>query len=44
MYEKLLEQARMYLTRVKNDHPGTPWAVLAERELETKLGWEWVER
>jgi hypothetical protein len=43
-YEKMLEQARMYLTRVAKDHSGTPWAVLAERELETKLGWEWIER
>ena len=25
------------------DHPGTPWAYLAERELEQSLGWQWIE-
>lgn len=41
--EATAEQARMYLNRVIEQHTGTPWAELAERELESKLGWTWVE-
>jgi len=26
---------------VIDDHPGTPWALLAERELSTDMGWTW---
>jgi hypothetical protein len=33
----------MYLTRVVNDHPDTPWAMLAERELKDPLSWTWTE-
>jgi hypothetical protein len=40
---KLLEKARSYLTRVVQDHPGTPWAMLAQRELDTPLGWAWTQ-
>lgn len=36
-------QAKMYLERVLNEHPGTPWAVLAEHELSIPMGWEWRE-
>ncbi|MDP1560522.1 MAG: VWA domain-containing protein [Pirellulaceae bacterium] len=39
----LAEQATMYLTRVVREHPKTPWAKLAERELSTPLGWKWEE-
>ncbi|MDX1948033.1 MAG: VWA domain-containing protein, partial [Pirellulaceae bacterium] len=42
-YAKQAERAKMYLTRVVSDHPGTPWAALAERELKDPLGWEWKE-
>jgi len=42
--KKLAKQARMYLERVINEHPDTPWALLAERELEKPLGWEWKEQ
>jgi hypothetical protein len=38
---KLLAKAQMYLTRVVEEHPETPWAMLAERELETPIGWKW---
>jgi hypothetical protein len=38
---KSAEQAEMYLKRVIDEHPGTPWAALAERELRQPLGWEW---
>jgi len=42
-YERLLKQSKMYLERVVADHPGTPWAFLAERELQVPMGWKWVE-
>ena len=42
--EKLSVQAREYLTRVREQHAGTPWAYLAERELSEPLGWKWTER
>ena len=41
--EKLADRARMYLKRVVDEHPGTPWAYLAERELKDKVGWRWKE-
>jgi len=37
------QRARTYLERVIQEHPSTPWAVLAERELEQPLGWDWTE-
>ncbi|MDB4778352.1 hypothetical protein OAG68_02735, partial [bacterium] len=40
---KLAEKAKLYLTRVVDEHPDTPWAMLAQRELETPIGWEWKE-
>ena len=33
-------QARMYLNRVIKEHPGTPWAALAQRKLTESVGWE----
>ena len=41
--KKLEKQASTYLKRVIDEHPGTPWAKLAERELSTPMGWEWKE-
>jgi hypothetical protein len=41
--EKMAREAQAYLERVVDEHPGTPWAVLAERELKAPLGWEWTE-
>lgn len=41
--EKLADKARTYLQRVVASHPGTPWAMLAARELKTPIGWRWVE-
>jgi hypothetical protein len=43
-YVKLAERAKMYLNRVVKDHPGTPWATLAERELSQPLGWKWKDK
>lgn len=39
--EKLAEKARAYLQRVVDDHPDTPWALIAQRELATPIGWTW---
>jgi hypothetical protein len=36
--------ATQYLQRVVKDHPGTPWAMDAQRELDEPLGWKWTER
>ena len=41
--ERLAEKAKMYLNRVIEEHPGTPWALLAKKELETPIGWELAE-
>jgi hypothetical protein len=41
---KMAANARMYLNRVIKEHPGTPWAMLAERELSEKVGWELSEQ
>ncbi len=41
--ENLGEQALDYLHRVVKEHPGTPWAWLAQRELSQPMGWEWKE-
>ncbi|MCA9263697.1 MAG: VWA domain-containing protein [Planctomycetales bacterium] len=41
--KKLGDQAREYLERVEQEHAGTPWALLAQRELEQPFGWKWTE-
>ncbi len=40
---KLHKQAMEYLTRVVDEHPGTPWALIAEVELSEPMGWDWTE-
>jgi hypothetical protein len=40
---KEAERATELLEQVKRDHTGTPWALLAARELSTPLGWKWEE-
>jgi len=42
--KRLIDDAKMYLQRVVDDHPGTPWALIAERELVMPIGWKWSER
>ncbi len=42
--ERIAERARESLERVVRDHPGTPWAALAEKELATPMGWQWTEK
>lgn len=41
--KKIAKKARLYLKRVIDEHPNTPWALLAEHELSTEMGWEWRE-
>ena len=41
--EKLAKQAKDYLNRVVKEHPETPWALLAKRELSIPIGWKWRE-
>ncbi|MEX0820175.1 MAG: vWA domain-containing protein, partial [Pirellulaceae bacterium] len=40
---KAAREAEDYLRRVVDEHPETPWALLASRELQTPLGWKWTE-
>ncbi len=35
--------ARELLQQVVQEHAGTPWALLAEQELKTPIGWSWKE-
>lgn len=39
----LATKGRDYLQRVVDEHPGTPWAMVAERELAKPFGWRWEE-
>lgn len=41
--KKKAARAATYLKRVIDQHPDTPWAEIAERELSEPMGWEWVE-
>jgi hypothetical protein len=37
------ELATKLLQAVVDEHPGTPWAYLAKKELEVPMGWKWTE-
>lgn len=41
--EKEAKLARELLQSVVEQHPGTPWALLASRELDHRIGWDWEE-
>ncbi|MCH2114185.1 MAG: VWA domain-containing protein [Pirellulales bacterium] len=41
--ERLADKALVYLQRVRDEHPDTPWALLASREMKSPLGWRWKE-
>lgn len=41
--EKIAEKAAEYLERVVKEHPETPWALMASRELKKPFGWKWRE-
>src|SRR5437868_13268087 len=38
-YAKAITDAHMYLERVIKEHPNTPWAYFAQRELQAKMAW-----
>lgn len=40
---KLGKQAQEILNGIIDEHPGTPWAYLAAKELDKPLGWAWQE-
>jgi hypothetical protein len=40
---ELADKARTVLNRVIEENEGTPWAEFARRELQTDLGFKWVE-
>jgi hypothetical protein len=41
--KKAADKAKIYLQRVIQDHPKTPWATIAEEERKMPLGWAWEE-
>ena len=41
--KSLAKRGRTYLEQVVDEHPETPWAELASRELQQPLGWKWQE-
>jgi hypothetical protein len=42
--QKIGQRGREYLERVVREHPNTPWAAIAQQDLETPSGWRWTER
>jgi hypothetical protein len=42
--DKMAKKSRVYLERVVAEHPGTPWATIAKRELRFPAGWKLVEK
>ena len=42
-WKREAETARMLLETVVSEHPGTPWELLASRELAVPIGWKWTE-
>jgi hypothetical protein len=41
--EKEAKLAKELLQSVVEKHTGTPWGILAGRELDNPISWEWVE-
>ncbi len=41
--DKMAKNSLTYLERVAKEHKGTPWAVVAERELKHPAGWKLTE-
>ncbi|MFG0266644.1 MAG: vWA domain-containing protein [Rhodopirellula sp. JB055] len=42
-WQREADTAREFLERVVAEHEGTPWAMLAKKELEVPIGWKWTE-
>ncbi|MCC9644608.1 VWA domain-containing protein [Rhodopirellula sp. JC740] len=42
-WQREADTAREFLQRVASEHEGTPWAMLAKKELEVPIGWKWTE-
>ncbi|QDT59719.1 hypothetical protein SV7mr_22280 [Stieleria bergensis] len=42
-WKREAETARELLTNVVENHAGTPWALLAQKELDVPIGWRWQE-
>jgi hypothetical protein len=42
-WEREAKMSRELLQEVVDQHEGTPWALLAKRELQLPVGWEWQE-
>lgn len=41
--KSMADKGKKLLEGIVKDHPGTPWAALAQEELKTPLGWQWDE-
>jgi hypothetical protein len=39
----MAQKANVYLRRVIDEHPETPWALIAKKELDSPFGWKWQE-
>ena len=42
--DKMAKNSRVVLKRVVEEHPGTPWAAIAQRELRFPAGWILTEK
>ena len=40
-FRDMAEEAKGIFEEIAKDHPETPWAVLADKHKEVKLGLEW---
>ncbi|TWU67240.1 hypothetical protein V7x_28130 [Crateriforma conspicua] len=43
-WQREAETAKTLLQSVVDNHPKTPWALLASQELSTPIGWQWTEQ
>ena len=43
VHKRMAESATSRLQQIVEEHPGTPWALIAERELASPMGWQWTD-